>query len=141
MLAGTYNFEEVDLVIGTRKIRGFEEGTEITAVRDADSFTKKVDNDGNVTRSRSNNNAGRVTFTLSQFSEANQYLQDLANLDERTGNGVVPVKINDKSNPIGEKVVGTEGWVVKPADRSYGAESGPREWMVDLANMNVLAAS
>lgn len=136
MLLGTYDFTKVSLIVGTRQIKGFEEGTSIEADRDEDSFTKKVGVDGEVTRSRSNNSAGSVTFSLNQFSEDNKYLQDLANLDERTGAGVVPVKIVDSSNPKQEIVIATAAWVKKPAKKSYEGESGAREWVLDCADIN-----
>jgi len=138
MLEGTYNFKLVNLIVGVKQIEGFEEGTEIVAERNEDSYTSKVGTDGNVVRSRSNNNMGRITFSLSQFSASNAYLQTLANLDERTGAGVVPSKITDKSNPSVESVIATESWIVKPSSKSYGSESGAREWVIECANMNFL---
>lgn len=138
MLDGTYDFKAVNLIVGIKEIEGFEDGSEIVAERAEDSFTSKVDVDGNVTRSRSNNTMGRITFTLSQFSSSNGYLQTLANLDERSGAGVVPAKITDKSNPSTESVIATEAWIVKPSSKSYGRESGPREWIIECANMNFL---
>lgn len=138
MLSGTYDFKAVNLIVGVKEIEGFEDGSEIVAERSEDSFTSKVDVDGNVTRSRSNNTMGRITFTLSQFSSSNAYLQTLANLDERSGAGVVPSKIADKSNPDTETVIATESWIVKPSSKSFGRESGPREWVIECANMNFL---
>lgn len=138
MLNGTYDFKQVNLIVGVQQIEGFEDGTEIVAERNEDSFTSKVDVDGNVTRSRSNNTSGRITFTLDQFSASNAYLQTLANLDERSGTGVVPSKISDKSNPSVEQVIATESWIVKPSSKSFGRESGPREWIIECANMNFL---
>lgn len=138
MLNGSYDFKQVSLIVGVQQIEGFEDGTEIVAERNEDSFTSKVDVDGNITRSRSNNTSGRITFTLSQFSKSNSYLQTLANLDERSGAGVVPSKISDKSNPSVEQVIATESWIVKPSSKSFGRESGPREWIIECANMNFL---
>ena len=137
-LHGTYDFAKVDLIYGDRKLTGFENGSEITAERDEDSFSKKVDVDGGVTRARSNNVAGKVTFTLAQYSASNKYLQDLLNLDERTGTGVLPFKIVDKQNPNKEYVTAFKAWVMKPANRSFAMESGGREWTLDCADMNFL---
>ena len=138
MLNGTYNFKEVNFIFGIRQIKGFEEGTEIVAERAEDSFTAKVDVDGNVTRSRSNNTMGTVTFSLSQFSELNKYLTNIMNLDERAGAGVLPLKISDKSNPDAENVIATQAWLTKPSNKSFGAESGSREWVITCADMNIL---
>ena len=138
MLNGSYNFKDVKLIFGVRQIKGFEEGTEIIAERDEVSFTKKADVDGSVTRSRSNNNMGTITFSLSQFSESNKYLSGIANLDERTGAGVFPCKIVDKSNPDEETVIATQAWIEKPSSKSFGAESGAREWVISCSDMNFL---
>lgn len=136
MLLGTYDFKKVTLIVGTRQIKGFEEGSTIECDRDEDSFTKKVGVDGETTRSRSNNSAGSITFSLDQFSEDNKYLQGLANIDERTGAGVIPAKLVDASNPDEEIVIATAAWVKKPAKRGFGGESGPREWVLDCADIN-----
>jgi len=138
MLDGTYNFKDVNFIFGARQIKGFEEGTEIVAERSEDSFTAKVGVDGNVTRSKSNNTMGTVTFSLSQFSELNKYLTNIMNLDERTGNGVLPLKITDKSNPDTENVIATQAWLTKPSNKTYGGEAGPREWVITCADMNIL---
>lgn len=139
MLNGTYNFNEVNVIFGIRQIKGFEDGSEITAERDEDSFTKKVGVGGEVTRSRTNNSAGKVTFTLDQFSDLNQYLTNIMNLDERTGKGGIwPLKIVDKSNPHNEIVISTQAWITKPANKSFGRESGPREWVIECADLNFI---
>ena len=74
-LHGTYDFNKVDIIVGTRALSGFENGTTVTAERAEQSFTKKVDIDGSVTRARSNDKTGTVTFSLAQFSEDNAYSQ------------------------------------------------------------------
>ena len=95
---GTFNFADVNFIVGTRRMDGFEEGSEIMVKRKTDSFTVKTDLDGNVTRSRSNDKTGEITITLSQYSSSNGYLQNLANIDERTGAGVVPIKMTERKN-------------------------------------------
>lgn len=139
MLDGTYNFKEVNFIFGVRQIKGFEEGSEIVAERSEDTFTAKADVDGNVTRSKSNNTMGTVTFSLSQFSELNKYLTAIMNLDERTGKGgILPLKITDKSNPNVENVIATQAWLTKPSNKSYGGEAGAREWVITCADMNII---
>jgi len=139
MLEGTYNFKEVNFIFGVRQIRGFEEGTEIVCERNEDSFTAKVGVEGDVTRSKSNNTMGTVTFSLSQFSELNQYLTTIMNLDEKVGiGGILPMKISDKSNPRVEHAVATQAWITKPSSKSYGNESGAREWVIHCADLNFL---
>lgn len=133
---GTYNFNEVNFIFGTRQIKGFEEGSEIVAERVEDTFSAKVGVDGNVTRSKSNNRMGTVTFSLDQFSPLNQYLMGIMNLDERTSLGVLPLKIVDKSNPNEELCIATQAWITKPANKSFGAASGAREWVISCSDLN-----
>ena len=135
-LHGTYDFNKVDVIVGTRALSGFENGTAVTAERTEQSFSKKVDIDGSVTRARSNDKTGTVTFSLAQFSEDNAYLQSILNLDERTGAGVLPLKIVDKGNPNNELVVSLETWIQKPASRTFEMESGAREWVLDCADLD-----
>ena len=137
-LHGTYDFAKVALIVGTRQISGFENGTEITFERDEMSFSKKVDVDGSVTRARTNNNAGKATFTLTQYSPSNKYLQNLLNIDERTGAGVFPVKCVDRQNPMLELAIALRAWISKPANRVFGIEAGPREWVIEMADLNFL---
>jgi hypothetical protein len=138
-LNGTYNFKEVSLVFGIKSLSGFEDGSEIVAERTEDTFTSKVGVDGEVTRSKSNNSMGTITFTLDQFSSDNRYLQSIANLDERVGlGGILPVKLVDKSNPNNEIAIATQAWIKKPASKSYGRESGAREWVIECADLNFI---
>lgn len=132
-LLGTYDFNDVSLLIGPHKIKGFEEGTEITVERDEDTFTKKSGVDGNVTRSKSNNSMGFIEFVLNHLSKSNAFLEAQAFLDEKTGVGVLPTSLLDKSGK--EKILGTESWIVRPSNKSYGGESGPRTWRIDMANL------
>lgn len=138
MLTGTYNFNEVSLIFGFRQIKGFEDGSEITVERKEDSFTSKAGVGGEVTRSKSNNTMGTVTFSLDQFSDLNQYLTNIVNLDERVGSGVLPMKLVDKSNPTNEIAISTQSWLVKPSSKSFGRESGPREWVIECADLNFI---
>ena len=111
-LLGTYDYRAVNLIVGIREILDFAQGTDIIFERDEDSFTKQIGAEGNVTRSRSSNNAGLLTFSLAQFSASNEYLQNWANIDERTGAGVFPVKCVDKSNPNRELAISHYAWIV-----------------------------
>lgn len=137
-LQGTFDFSKVSLVFGTRALEGFGEGSEIKVSRDENSFNKKVGNDGNITRSRSNNNSGMCEFVLDQFSKDNKYLQTIMNLDERTGKGILPFKLVDNSNPDKEIALGLEAWLEKPSDKSYSNESGDRPWKIVIASLNFI---
>lgn len=131
-----YNFKDVSLVIGTRRIKGFAEGSEIKTARDEDSFKKTVGADGEVARSKTNNRSGTIEFELMSTSEDNAYLQNLVNIDENSGQGIVPSKIIDKSGT--ELEFAAQSWIRKPADRSRGPETGKRTWTIDCASLDFI---
>jgi len=129
-----YNFKDVSLVIGTRRIKGFAEGSEIKVARDEDSFKKTVGADGEVSRSKTNNRSGSIEFELMSTSEDNNYLQNLVNIDENSGAGIVPAKVIDKSGT--ELEFSAQSWIRKPADRGRGSETGKRTWTIDCATLD-----
>lgn len=133
MAIKTYNFGEVQCIVGTRRLRGV---VSVTVARDEDSFTKQVGGDGEVSRSKTNNRTGNAEIVLMGTSEDNAYLQQLSNTDENTGTGVVPFKCSDKSGTY--QAIAAEAWVRKPADMAFERDSGERTWVVDLGNLDIL---
>lgn len=126
---------EVQVVIGTRALRGKAEGTFVKCSRDEDSFTTKVGADGEVSRARTSNRAGKIEVTLDATSEDNGYLQGLVNTDENTGNGIVPAKVIDKSGTY--VAVAAEAWVTKPADSEFGRDVKERTWVIQCAALDM----
>lgn len=135
MAVRTYNASEVQVVIGTRALRGKSEGTFVKVARDEDSFTKKVGADGEVSRAATSNKSGTIEVTLDQTSEDNAYLQNLSNVDENTKNGIVPAKIIDKSGTYAAGAA--EAWVRKPADAEKGRDVKERTWIIDCAVLDI----
>lgn len=136
MAVKTYIAAEVQVVIGSRALRGKSEGTFVKVARDEDSFTKKVGADGEVTRAKTSNRSGTIEVTLDQSSEDNAYLQQLVNTDENTSNGIVPAKIIDSSGTY--VAIAAEAWVRKPSDAEMGRDVKERTWIVDCASIDML---
>lgn len=132
----TYAASEVQVVIGTRALRGKSEGTFVKVARDEDSFTKKVGADGEVSRAATSNRAGTIEVTLDATSEDNSYLQGLLNTDENTKNGIFPAKVIDKSGSY--VAVAAECWVRKPSDNEFGRDVKERTWTIDCASLDML---
>lgn len=129
----TYDSKLVSVIVGTKPLSGFADGSFVNASRDADDWAKSVGADGETTRSKSNNKAGKIVITLKQSSDSNDYLSGLA-----VSGAVVPVLVRDAS---GRTVIGSEsGWVLKPADAEFGKEAGDREWTIDCADLNMFVA-
>lgn len=134
MSTKTYAADQVQVIMGTRRLKGLAEGTFVEIVRDEDTFTKQVGADGEVSRSKTANKSATATITLLQTSEDNAYLQGLHNTDENSGAGIVPFKVIDKSGTT--VAIATESWVQKPADISLGRDSGERAWTIALAKVD-----
>jgi len=136
MSTKTYAADQVNIIVGTRRLKGLAEGTFVEVVRRENTFTDSVGADGEVTRSKTSNRMADVTITLQQTSEDNSYLQNLHNNDENSGAGIVPFKMTDKSGTL--IVTGTESWIQKPADVSFGRDSGERSWSIIIAKADII---
>ena len=135
----SYNPAEVSVIVGARPIKGFASGTFISAERDEQSFTKQVGADGEVTRSKTSNKGGRVTITLQQASESNEYLSTLLATDEVSATGVIPLLVRDAS---GTTLLAAESaWIQKPPTTEFGRDPSEREWVIDCANLEMFVGS
>jgi hypothetical protein len=132
----TYAAGEVQVIVGTRALRGKAKGSFVKIARAEDTFKKRVGSDGEVTRSATSDRSGTIEITLEQTSEDNAYLQGLMNADENSKNGIVPSKVIDK---LGTYVaVATESWIRKPADVDFGDEAKERTWIIECASLDLL---
>ena len=131
-----YDSKEVRVIFGTKELQGKAPDTFVRVERDADSFTSQVGADGEVARSSSNNKLGRIVVILQQSSPDNAFLQSQVNNDERNGTGVQPVQVVDRKGSF--LANSPEGWVVKPANNEFGAESGTREWIIMCSELNMI---
>lgn len=129
---------QVKLTLGVSPtpITGFAKGTFIEVERDEDAFKKFVGSDGEVTRVRNRNTAGMVKITLDQGSQSNAYLSGLADLDEASGSGVVPMSLVDYSgvSPV-SAVSSPQAWCRKRPKMDFAGEAdSPRVWIFDMAS-------
>lgn len=114
-------------------LEGFAEGSFISAERNEDGFTTEVGAAGDVTRTRSRNRTGLVTFTLQAAAPGNDMLSAIATLDELTGAGAGPllVKYLDGTTAL----AASTAWIKKYPTVEFGAESGSREWVIECAEL------
>lgn len=138
MAVKTYDPSQVAIIVGGFNITGFADGSFITIARNADAFALYVGTDGEGTRAKSNNKSGKITITLAQSSDSNAILSGIANLDELSNNGIVPVLVKDNS---GTSLYAAEtAWIVKASDSEFGKELGSREWILETDNLAVFIA-
>jgi len=134
----TYDAAKVVLIIGGVPISGFADGTFSTAERTSDTYAMVSGADGIVSRAKTNDFTGSLTITLAQTSPSNSYLSGLAIVDENTGAGVVPILCKDNSG--NSLYFSASGWIRKPATAEFGKEISDREWVFDLAKLEIFSA-
>jgi hypothetical protein len=124
----TYDFKSVAVIMGGVQATGLADGDAVTVEMDADAWNLLVGADGEATRSKSNNNAATVTLRLMQTSDMNDILTSYYQADKLANNGKFPLMIKDNS---GRSLhVAEQAWVQKLPAVNYGAEAGPREWVI-----------
>lgn len=131
----TYNPKQVSIIIGTRPMTGFADGSFVIVRRNSDSFTLQIGADGEGVRSKSNDRSGQLELSLQQGSDDNDFLSELAIADEVSNGGVVPLLVKDN---LGTSLYAAEsGWIRKPADSEFASETGGRTWLFETAQLNV----
>ena len=117
------------VIIAGKIISGFADDDFIEIERDEDMWTKKVGVDGEVTRAKSNNRAGKVTIHLMQSSMSNDDLSTLALIDEASNAGVGVLLCKDQS---GRSVFASDScWVKKFPKANYKKGVNTVEWQID----------
>lgn len=135
MALRTYDPKKVTVVIGGVPMSGFADGTFLSIIRSEDAFTKVTGADGDTSRAKSNNRDGEATLTLLQTSPSNDILTGFAQLDERENGGVVSFTVKDLSGR--STFVSAFAWIRKLPDSEYGKEISDREWVFELADMDM----
>jgi hypothetical protein len=137
MAFATYDFKQVNLIVGGVPISGFADGSSITIEFDEQQFTKTTGSDGLTTRSKTNNYAGNVTCTLQQTARSNDVLSALWVADRTRNAGAVPLLIKDNS---GRTLWAAQfAWVQQMPSQDFAKESGERAWVLDCSELTGLA--
>lgn len=120
----TVNFAGIDLD------SGFADG-EFVRIEEEPQFEAVVGSDGEVTRSKSNQNLATVTIILMQSSSGNAAMSVIHNLDrsEGAGAGIGTLLIRDRQ---GLSVFSSESaWITKMPDESFDRTATSREWILN----------
>jgi hypothetical protein len=130
----TYDFKQCLVMFGTDVITGFAEGDDAVSVeQETELYTKQTGADGEVTRSRMNNDGGKVTIKLQASSPSNDVFNASAQADRVSGSGKKPLFIKDGSGRSLHTIA--EGWVSKLPNAQYGSGSGTREWVIECGSI------
>lgn len=131
----TFDPKDVVITFGAGILTGFADGTFITVERDEDTFSSSTGADGEPLRVKSNNKMTTVTLTLQQSSDSNTFLSAVAQLDERSNQGVVPMAVKEINGDT--LVTGGRAYIVKPATIEYSKEASTRAWSIKIAEGEV----
>lgn len=136
MALRTYDPKLVLVSFGAVQITGFADGTFVTVERDEDAFTKLVGAGGDVVRSRNRNRSGSITVTLIHGAPENDLLAAIAAEDELAGTGVRAAMVKEANGTT--LCAGQSAWIRKSANAEYAKEAGSREWVFDVAELDML---
>jgi hypothetical protein len=130
MALKVYDPKDVTVIFGpTGQITGYADGTFVTIEKNEEAFALQVGTDGEGTRSKSNNQSGRITISLMQSSASNDILSTIHTADLEVGTGVFPLLVKDlQGNSIFEA---SQAWITSFPSSEYGREAAAREWVIE----------
>lgn len=130
-----YDPDQISLLVAGIPIKGFADGEFLTLEMEADAFSDVVGSDGEVTRSKTNDNRATATIKLMQSSDSNDLLSALYNTDLKAPNGagVGAFLVRDRSGR--SLYAATACWIMKAPDISLDRTATAREWVIRIANL------
>jgi len=141
MTLKTYNSEEVSINWAGIPINGgFADGEFCTIEYDTEKFSDVAGTDGEVTRSKTNDNRATVTVTLMQTADANTALLAALQADLATpgGAGVGPLFVRDGS---GREIFAAEkAWIQNFPGSTFDRSATSRAWVFRCAKLLQVAA-
>jgi hypothetical protein len=135
-----YDAAALSIIFKGHLVTGIQQGTFLTAARDQDSWFGHAGGDGEQTRARNNNRAGKVTIITTQSSPSNAVLSAYQLLDERVGGGVGPLLVKD---PNGTTLIeSAQAYILKPPDSGFAVEATEdREWVFVCPDLQMQVGS
>lgn len=132
-----YDADQVTFSFANQPIdSGFADGEFIRVEQETDAFTDKVGTDGEVSRSKTNDNRATVTLLLMSTSSGNALLSALHRADKLAPNGAGVGVLAIKDLQGSTLHLAPRAWITKMPDASYDRESTTREWVFRTDNMD-----
>jgi hypothetical protein len=131
-----YDPKQCAVTFANVQLTGWADGDFITIANASDAFTAQVGTDGEVTRSRTNNNMATITIRTMQSSPVNDLLSALHRMDLLlpNGAGVAPFQLQDLNGT--SDYFAEHAWIVKAPDAKFGREAAEREWTLTAAEID-----
>ena len=135
MTTRIYDSNEVQIAFSTVPIEGYADGDFLTITRASDAFSSTVGTDGEVARSKTNDNRADVELRLMSTSPTNAALSaiHLADRNAPGGAGVGAFLCVD----LNGTTLYTAGncWIKRGPDPVYGREANERVWLLEVDNL------
>jgi hypothetical protein len=130
-----YDADQVTVTLAGIPVTGFADGEFVRIERESAAFQDVAGTDGEVTRSKSNDDRASVTFRLMQSSPANDLLSALYNLDKNTpgGAGVGVMMVRDRQGT--SLFTAEHAWISESPPVSLDRTATEREWTVRCATI------
>lgn len=131
-----YDADQISISIAGLPISGFADGEFLRIERESNAFDDVVGTDGEVTRSKTNDDRATVTIRLMQTSDSNDLLSTLYNADKAApgGAGVGPFMCRDAQGRA--LFIAEKAWIAKPPDQVFDRTATEREWMIRCAKLD-----
>lgn len=129
----TYDPRQIIVMLESVPIGGFADGTAVKIVRSNDMYIKSSGMDGVLSRAKTNDLSGEITFTLAQTSPSNDILSKMAN--ESASGDIASLQITDL---YGTSVYASATvWVKKHPDVEFSKNITNREWVLEAADLDM----
>lgn len=129
----TYNAKQVNIIWAGLILTGYAKGDFCSVEMSENAWTHHVGADGEECRARSNDESGKVTVKLAQYSSSNADLANAHLADKASGAGVSPIIVQDKS---GKSLhASDESYILVAPKAGYADAPGDREWVFMASNL------
>jgi hypothetical protein len=130
-----YDANEVQISFAGVPIEGYADGDFLTITHEADAFASIVGSDGNVARSKTNDNRATIEIRLMNTSPTNAALSAIYQADKKAPGGAgvgafLCVDLNGTS-----LYTGGNAWIRRAPDPVFGREANERVWTLEVDNL------
>lgn len=131
-----YDPDQVSLIFAGVEITGWADGSFVKVEHTTPRRASVAGTDGDVTRSRSKDKRGMITFRLMQTSPSNDILSAISIADDLAPNGagVAPVLVRDGQGRA--NYAGAQAWIVDQPDAEFDRGAKEREWKIEVAELD-----
>lgn len=131
MTTYTYSPQDVTVLIAAKTIKGYSKDSLISVEPDKAYVTTKRAADGYISRQLNKTGLFKMTISLAQTSDSNDFLGIIMNTDRVLGDSIFPVLINDHST--GSVIFALNAWITKQPAIKFTSGIETREWELALA--------